>query len=108
MVKNTDFLGTMDTNPYNYMHYGLNYFGMYVNGKQIPPEGLSSGMGHENTSVMWYNNLFEGSGIDDSNTGLQITHDLYIKGFFMLVFDLNPTVQRQKDSPRTPITVISV
>jgi hypothetical protein len=47
-------------------------------------------MGHEKTSVMGYNTLFEGSGIHHSNAGLQITHDRYIKGFFMLVFDLTP------------------
>jgi hypothetical protein len=90
MIKNTDFLGTMDTNPYNFRHYDLNYFALYVNGKQIPPEGLSLGMGHEKTSVMGYSTLFEGSGIHHSNSGLQITHDLYINGFFMLAFDLTP------------------
>ena len=39
---------------------------------------------------MRYKTLFEGSGIHHSNSGLQITHDLYRKGFFMLVFDLTP------------------
>jgi hypothetical protein len=37
---------------------------------------------------MGYRTLFEGSGIHHSNTGLQITHDMYIKGFFLLLFDL--------------------
>ena len=39
-------------------------------------------------SVMGYRTLFEGSGIHHSNTGLQITHDMYINGYFMLLFDL--------------------
>jgi len=47
-------------------------------------------MDHEKTSVMGYRTLFEGSGIHHSNSGLQITHDMYIKGFFMLLFDLTP------------------
>ena len=39
---------------------------------------------------MGYRNLFEGSGIHHSNSGLQITPVMYINGFFMLVFDLTP------------------
>jgi len=40
--------------------------------------------------VMGYRTLFEGSGIHHSNTVLQITRDMYINGFFMLLFDLTP------------------
>ena len=40
--------------------------------------------------VIAYNTLFEGSGIHHSNSGLQITHDMYINGYFMLLFDLTP------------------
>jgi len=47
-------------------------------------------MDHENTSVMGYRTQFEASEIHHSNTGLQITHNMYINGFFMLNFDLIP------------------
>jgi len=36
MVKNTDCLGSRDSNPYNLRHYDLTNFTMYVNGRQIP------------------------------------------------------------------------
>jgi hypothetical protein len=39
---------------------------------------------------MAYRTLFESSGIQHSNGGLQITHDMFINGFFMLLFDLTP------------------
>ena len=39
---------------------------------------------------MGYRTLFEGSGIHHSNSGLQITNDMYINGYFMLLFDLTP------------------
>jgi len=42
----------------------------------------------EKTSVISYRTLFEASGIHHSKTGLQITHDVYINGYFMLLFDL--------------------
>jgi hypothetical protein len=90
MIKNTDYLGSLDSNPYNFRHYDLNHFAMYVNGRQIPPEGLSIIPSHEKTALMGYKTLFEGSGIHHSNSGLQITPDMYINGYFMLVFDLTP------------------
>jgi len=80
----------MATNPFHFRHYDLDSFALYVNGKQIPSEGLSLGMDHEKTSVMGYRTLFEGSGIHHSNAGLQITHDMYIAGNFMLLFDRTP------------------
>ena len=36
MLKNKDFLGSIDTNPYLYRHNDLSSFALYVNGKQIP------------------------------------------------------------------------
>ena len=39
---------------------------------------------------MAYRTLFEGSGIHHSNSGLQITSEMYINGYFMLLFDLTP------------------
>ena len=85
MVKNTDFFGSRDSNLYNFRHYDLTNFTMYVNGRQIPNESLSLDMSHEKTSLRVYATLFEGIGIHHSNSGLQITHDLYINGFFMIV-----------------------
>jgi hypothetical protein len=79
MVKNADYLGSLTTNPYRFRHYDLSYFALNVNGKH--------GMDHE-MSVMGYRTLFEGSGIHHSDRGLQITHDMYMNGYFMLLFDL--------------------
>ena len=39
---------------------------------------------------MGYRTLFKASGIHHSNTGLQMTHDMYINGYFMLLFNLTP------------------
>ena len=61
---------------------------MYVNGKQIPSESLSLDISHEKTSVKSYATLFEGTGIHHSNSGLQITHNMYINGFFVIVYNL--------------------
>jgi len=90
MVKNTDLNGSLDSNPYKFQHYEIRDFSLFVNGKQFPNKGLTLGMDHEKTSVMCYRTLFDVSGIHQSNTGLQITHNMYINGYFMLLFDLTP------------------
>ena len=90
MIKNTYFNGSVDTYPYKFRHYDISEFSMYVNGMRVPRDGLSIDMDHKKTSVMGYRTLFEVSGIHHSNTGLLITPDMYINGFFMLLFDLTP------------------
>ena len=42
-------------------------------------------VGHEKTSVLAYNTLFEGSGIRHSNAGLQLTHDVHSRVFHAAV-----------------------
>jgi len=88
MAKNADFIGTMDTNPFKFQHYDISDFSLFVNGKQYPNDGLSLGMDNEKTSVMGYRKFFEGSGIHHSNAGHRITHDMFVNGYFMLLFDL--------------------
>ena len=39
---------------------------------------------------MGYRTLFEGPDSHHSNVGLQVIHDMYIAGYFMLLFDLTP------------------
>jgi hypothetical protein len=73
MVKNTDFLGTTDKNPFYFRHYDLTSFTLFVNGRLIPSESLSLDMSNEKTSVMGDSTLFESSGIHHSNTVIQIT-----------------------------------
>ena len=81
MVKNNDFLGTISTNPFNFRYYDLNHFALYVNGRQIPSEGLSLDMSREKTAIIGYRTLFEGSGIYHPISGLQITPAKYINGY---------------------------
>jgi len=88
MVKNADFIGTVDTNPFKFQHYEISDFSLFVNGKQYRNDGLFLGIDHEKTSVMGYRTLFEGSGIHHPNAGRQITHDKFVNVYFMLLFDL--------------------
>ena len=79
MVKNADFIGTADTNPYKFQHYDISDFSLFVKGKQYHNEDLSMGMDHKKTSAMGYRTLYEGSGIHHSNVSHQITHEMFVK-----------------------------
>jgi hypothetical protein len=107
MVKNIDFLDSRNSNPYNFRHYDLTSFTMYVNGRQIPSDSLSLDMSREKTSVRGYSTLFEGTVIHHSNSGLQITHNMYINGFFVIVYDLSQIWKRQKVTCHTLQAAIS-
>ena len=51
MIKNADFNGSVDTNPYNFRHY-INEFLLYVKGNLVPIEGLILEMNHEKC-LLW-------------------------------------------------------
>jgi len=78
-----------------------------VNGNQFPNEGLTLRIYHEKKSVLGYRTLLEESGIHHSNTGQEITHDMYIKCYFMLLFDLATDTARRRLISPTPRTAIS-
>jgi len=59
MIKNKDFKGSLDTNPFYFNHFNLNHFTLYYNGRPIPSEGLPLDVSHKKTSVLAYNTLFE-------------------------------------------------
>jgi hypothetical protein len=75
MTGNTNFSGTPGTNPFDFRHYDIEQFAIYMNGQQIPSEGLSIDTSHEKGSTLAYQTLFSGSGIYHRNRGVQITHD---------------------------------
>jgi len=60
MIKNKDFIVSLETKPYYFRHFDLNHFTLFYNGKPIPSEGLSMNMGQRKSSVLAYNTLFEG------------------------------------------------
>jgi hypothetical protein len=41
IVKNTAFVGSNSTNPFEFRHYAMTHFVLYVNGVQCPSEALT-------------------------------------------------------------------
>jgi hypothetical protein len=88
MLRNIDYLASTDSNPYHFIHFDLNYFSLFVNGKQFPNGGLSLDMGHEKTSVMGTATCLRDRS-STTRTQAYKTH-LFISGYFMLLFNLTP------------------
>jgi hypothetical protein len=58
IIKDKEFVCSVDMNQFRFRHYDFNYFSLYVNGKQTPSGGLHLDMGHEKISVMGYWTIF--------------------------------------------------
>jgi hypothetical protein len=86
MLRNVDLTGSPATNPYFFRHFCLV---MYVNGRQVTSEGLYLNTAGAKTCTTAYQTLFTSLGIHH-NTSIQITPTQFIKGSFMLIFDLTP------------------
>jgi len=93
----------LDSNPDKFQHYDIVDFSLFVNGKQLPKEGLPLGMHHEKNFVVGYRTLFVMSAIHHWNTGLEITHDMYINGYFMLLFVLTPDRSSSENHTSHPV-----
>ena len=56
MIDNKDFLGSLDTNPFEFLHYDMGSFSLYVNSKQIPNRGVHMNTGRE-IRLSWHTRL---------------------------------------------------
>lgn len=63
---------------------------MYVNGRQAPSESLSLNKATPRTCTIAYQTLFSGLWIHHCITGIQIPPVQFMKGSYVLVFDLTP------------------
>ena len=61
-VDNKSFNGDKSYNPFNFKHYNINLFSIYVDGTQIPSKPLQPNF-KENLYVEAYHTLFFGCGI---------------------------------------------
>lgn len=91
LVSNQAFNGDFKKNPFNFQHYNMNYFVLYVDGEQIPSKPLqpvyTSGA---ERYVLAYHTLFTGTGIQFTDKGNKISRDDYPNGYCLMAFDLTP------------------
>lgn len=89
MVDSTAFNGALSKNPFNFEHFNMNYFSMYLDSIQIPSKPLTPDFKLGQYTRAYYS-LFEGSGVYFSDTGNSIPLSEYPNGYCLMAFDLTP------------------
>ncbi|XP_025159939.1 uncharacterized protein F54H12.2-like [Harpegnathos saltator] len=90
-VDNKAFNGARHLNPFNFQHYGINCFSLYVDGTQIPSRPLQLKFsGNEILYAEAYHTLFSGTGIHFLNETNSISRKDYSAGYTLFAFDLTP------------------
>ena len=89
LVTNKAFNGAVNKNPFDFKHFDLNYFALYLDGEQYPTKPLTPNFSG-NEFLRSYMTLFEGTGMlnDDKGHGIERSH--YKDGFALYAFDLTP------------------
>jgi len=97
LVKNTSFIGSASTNPYNFHHYDMTNLVLYVNGVQYPPELLNMGCSSLFGATRAYKTLFSSTGIQHDDRAHMITLEMFTKRFYILGFDLTPDIEAEEE-----------
>lgn len=96
-MSNSAFNGNLALNPFNFQHFNMNTFSLYVDGHEIPSRTLqpsfSSGL-----TASTYHTLFSGTGIHFHNEGNAISRTNYSGGYCLLCFDLTPDLSASSTS----------
>ena len=102
IVKNTAFVGSASTNPFQFHHYDMTYLVLYVNGVQYPSESLTMDCSSAFGVTRAYETLFSSTGIHHDDRGHMITMEMFTKGFFILGFDLTPDREADEEHVSLP------
>lgn len=96
-VQNSAFNGTFNANPFNFHNHGLNLFGFYVDGQQIPSKALITSF-NDNSFISAYHTIFSGTGIHFLNDGNAIAKEDFANGYCLMAFDLTPDLSANSNS----------
>jgi hypothetical protein len=96
-VKNTSFVGSASSNPFEFKHYNMTNFVLYVNGVSHPSQPLTMDCSSTMRVTRAYDTLFSSTGIHYGDRGHMITPEMFTKGYFILGFDLTPDREADED-----------
>ena len=101
-VKNTAFVGSASTNPFQFHHYDMTSLVLYVNGIQHPSEPLTMDCSSPYGVTRAYETLFSSTGIHHDDRAHMITLEMFTKGFYVLGFDLTPDREADEEHISLP------
>lgn len=97
MVLNTSFNGTINSNPFNFSHFTVNYIELIADGKQVLGKPLQpifgTGANDPDAYIESYASLFMGTETMYRDEGNDISREEYKSGFSLFAFDLTPDLE---------------
>lgn len=88
-VSSDAFNGTLTTNPFNFRPFNYNSISFYLDSVAIPSKPFICDFG-TNQYIRAYHSLFEGSNINHSDIGNNISRADYPNGYALLAVDFTP------------------
>ncbi|XP_066485768.1 uncharacterized protein F54H12.2-like [Tiliqua scincoides] len=89
LVDNDAFSGIFSKNPFNFKHYDINFFAIYLSGYQIPTKPFQPDF-QEGSCVREYMSLVYASGKHRKDKGLIVNREDFARGYTLFAFDLSP------------------
>ncbi|XP_066485954.1 uncharacterized protein F54H12.2-like [Tiliqua scincoides] len=89
LVDNDAFSGTFSKNPFNFKHYDINFFAIYLSGYQIPAKPFQPDF-QEGSCVREYMSLVHASGKHMKDKELIVNREDFARGYTLFAFDLSP------------------
>lgn len=86
-VRTDAFNGLLTTNPFNFGHFNYSSISFFLDGVFIKPYECNFAA---NQYIRSYHSLFEGSNINHSDIGNNISRSDYPKGYALLAIDFTP------------------
>lgn len=102
-VRTDAFNGSYTLNPYNFQHFGYTQLSMYLDSVSIPSKPFICDFAN-NQYIRAYNSLFEGTNINHSDTGNNISRQDYPNGYALVAIDLTPDLSASADHISLPKT----
>ncbi|XP_066486683.1 uncharacterized protein F54H12.2-like [Tiliqua scincoides] len=89
LVDNDTFRGTFSKNPFNFKHYDISFFAIYLSGYQILAKPFQPDF-QEGSCVREYMSLVHATGKHMKDKGLIINREDIARGYTLFAFDLSP------------------
>ncbi|XP_066477510.1 uncharacterized protein F54H12.2-like [Tiliqua scincoides] len=89
LVDNDSFSGTFNRNLFNFKHYDINVFAIYLSGYQIPAKPFQPDF-QEGSCVRGYMSLVHASGKHMKDKELLVNREDFERGYRLFAFDLSP------------------
>ena len=89
-VRTDAIHGVYNLNPFHFQHFGINFFSLYINGKQLPSRALQPSFEGANSDyARTYMQMSSALGHAFTNQDCGISYDDFRNGTTLFVFNLN-------------------